>query len=152
MASQKKALEERRSELESQRQEIEKKRWAVEKELSEIGKKIENSDYDFEIISAQKNKAQSRIAEIDGSLRAIYSGVISKEEEKRRGEEAGQKLRREELAKAGAERKEQIQGEQWLGLPPNPPKKQNLYEKEYEQREQFLKNIAAEGDPRQRRE
>jgi len=137
--SEKKALEERRSELEEQREEIEKKRWVVEKELAIITDTIRNIDLSSQNILTEKNVLQSKIKEIDASLRAIYSGVIAKEEEKRSGQEAGQKLRREELSKAGAERKEQIQREQWLGIPP--PVKKRPFASEEEQRKQFLENI-----------
>ena len=42
--SEKKSLEQRRTEIENERQEIEKKRWAIEKELSKINTEIKEAD------------------------------------------------------------------------------------------------------------
>src|SRR3989344_1773522 len=115
--SEKKSLEERRSEIENQRQEVEKKRWQIEKDLAELTAMVKNIDQSFEAVSTEKNGLHEKIKVIDGSLRAIYSTVMSAEEEKRRGQQSAQKISAEETAKAHAKMNESVQREQWSGIP-----------------------------------
>ena len=115
--SEKKSLEERRSEIENQRQEVEKKRWQIEKDLAELTAMVKNIDQSFEAVSTEKNGLHEKIKGIDGSLRAIYSTVMSAEEEKRRGQQSAQKISAEETAKAHAKMNESVQREQWSGIP-----------------------------------
>lgn len=136
--AEKKTLEESRSEMEQNRQEAEKKRWSVEKELAENGEQIKNADYDLEILSALKNKLIGRIKEIEGFLREIFSAIIAREEIKRAGQAEEQKIEKEELAEFQAQKKEDVQREQWAGVPA--PVRRGFL-KEEEQRKQFLKNI-----------
>lgn len=153
ISSEKKALESRRSDLEKQRQEIEKKRWAIEKDLATITDQIKAADQLSETIFNEKNVLQGKIKDIDNSLRGTYSGVISREEEKRRGLREEQKMRSAELSKEHAKMNERVQREQWAGLPaqagiPAPIKKgviseklKKSFEAEEEQRKKFMQNI-----------
>ena len=78
---------------------------------------VKNIDQSFEAVSTEKNGLHEKIKGIDGSLRAIYSTVMSAEEEKRRGQQSAQKISAEETAKAHAKMNESVQREQWSGIP-----------------------------------
>ncbi len=111
--SEKKSLEERRGELETKRQEIEKKRWAVEKEIKKLEDGVEKIDADYETITKEKNSLKEKIKVIDMSLRDIYSKIIKRVEDKKRG---ALEQQQDEAAKAeqlSSEKKEKIQREQW---------------------------------------
>lgn len=153
--TEKKSLEERRDELDSQRQEIEKKRWAVEKELAKLEEKLKLVDDDYKRIIAEKNNLKEKIAGTDKLLRGIYSEIIRRVEEKKRGEEAQQKIEEVKKAEIELEKKESVQREQWTGVP-QPPKKQDFLraippstkekliqgiQSEEEHRKQFLQNV-----------
>ena len=114
--SQKKSLEQRRWELDKDVQEIEKKRWAIEKQIQEIDNKAKEIDKQSEQLAQEKNSLNKKVIGMDKSLRDIYSGVMAREEEKRRGQAEEQVAQRETLSKVRAEEKEKIQREQWRGL------------------------------------
>ncbi len=124
--AEKQGLEERRNELESERQEIEKKRWAVEKELKRLEEKIQFLDVDFKKITAEKNTLKEKIKGTDQLLRAIYTEIIRRVEEKKRGEQDQQKIAELRAAEANLKRKETIQREQRSGMPQVPKKDQAL--------------------------
>ena len=151
--SEKKSLEERRGELENQRQEVEKKRWQAEKDLAEFTNKIKGIDKSLEATSEEKNNIHKKIKETDDSLRAIYSTIMAKEEERRRGGAEQQKIRAAEISKAKSQMNEKVQREQWTGptaqagIPA--PVKNNIikeklaesFEAEEEQRKKFMQNV-----------
>jgi hypothetical protein len=111
--AEKKGLEERRWEIEKEIQEIEKKRWQVEKELENIENKITENEKNSQALIIEKNDLNQKILGVDKSLREIYSGVMAKVEEKRRGKLAEQMVARESLAKAKATEKEGVRRQQW---------------------------------------
>jgi len=119
IASEKKSLEERRWEIEKEIQEIEKKRWAVEKELETVENKIGEIDKSSELLIAEKNDLNQKILGVDKSLREIYSGIIARVQEQKKGKLEEQKIAAEAIAKVRAEEKEKIQRQQWA-----PPVKQ----------------------------
>lgn len=147
--SEKKGLEERRSELENQRQAVEKKRWQIEKDLAELANRVKNIDQSFETATTEKNDLQKKIKEVDASLRAIYSTVMSAEEEKRRGQQSAQKISAEETAKTHAEMNEKIQREQWSGIPV--PVKSKAFLKEAPDALKARLEKSAEGEEEQRK-
>lgn len=156
--SEKKSLEERRGELETKRQEIEKKRWVVEKEIKEKEEKLVKINADYQKITEEKNKLKEKIKAIDGSLREVYSGIIRRVEDKKRGLLEEQQKKAANIEKLAGERKEKIQREQWThstGSGQVPKEKEFLKgasermkerlaksaETEEEQRKKFLEDI-----------
>lgn len=148
----KKSLEKRRWEIEDQRKEMEKKRWEIETQLQNIDKRISQTDKLSQQLVSDRNNLNQKILGIDKSLRDIYSGVIARVEEKRRGQAEEQRAKREALAKTRSEAKEKIQRQQWTGadrqVPNNIPvptkaaqKKKFEFEAEEEQRKQFMKDV-----------
>lgn len=153
--AEKKGFEERRSDIEDQRQKIEKKRWAVEKELVRVADKLKEIDQNSQIIFTEKNSLNDKIKKNDDVLRVIYFNIMAKEEEKRRGNDAQQKMYAAEKAKTHLEMNERVQREQWLGIPPPVKGKAFLNEapsafkkkleqsapSEAEQRKQFMQDV-----------
>lgn len=109
----KKALEKRKWELDSKIQEIEKRRWKMEKQMQEIDGKIKEVGVNAQQFEQEKNKLREKIAGIDKTLREIYTIVISRTEQKRKGQEAQQKITEEKTAGIRAKEKEEIQHQQW---------------------------------------
>ena len=114
--SQKKSLEERRWDIDKEIQKTEKERWVLENQIQDADKKATEIDKLTEQLVVEKNRLQEKILGMDKSLRDIYSQVIAKVEEKRRGESENQKIQRGEMAKIRIEEKEKIQREQWRGI------------------------------------
>ncbi len=155
LASERKSLEQRRWALEKEIQEIEKKRWEIEKQLENIENKIKEIDKSSEQLVAEKNDLNQKILGIDKSLRDIYSAVIAKVEERRRGEAEEQKAAREATAKIKAQTQEKIQRQQWTRTAEQPkeneflkeipaPVKEKLAraaEIEEEQRKKFIQDV-----------
>lgn len=163
--AQKKGLEQTRSDLDKKLQEIEKKRWEVEKQVQNIDSKMTEIDKSSEQLSIEKNDLRNKVLGADKSLREIYSAVMFREEEKRRGQTEAEMARKEALARAKAVENERIQRQQRPGAPkiespqivvPIPPRKKVVkifdIEAEKKQREQFIQDIAASSEPRQGRE
>jgi len=121
--SERKGLEKARWDMDKRIQDVEKKRWEVEKQIQEIDEKVSQIDNSSEQLVIEKNGLRDKILGIDKSLRDIYSAVIAREEEKRRGEAQYQVTRKEELSKVRTEQKEKIQREQWSGTSTSAPKK-----------------------------
>jgi len=111
--SEKKSLEERRGELETKRQEVEKKRWIVEKEIEKIKGEVEKIDTDYLQITKEKNSLREQIKAIDMSLREVYSKIIKRVEDKKRGLLEEQQVQAEKREQIFSEKKEKIQREQW---------------------------------------
>jgi hypothetical protein len=152
--SEKKSLEQRRGELDGEIQNIEKKRWEAEKQVQETDNKVKETDRSLEQLVAEKNSLRDRILGMDKSLREIYSAVIAREEEKRRGQAQYQVAQREALSKAKAEKNEEVRREQrgglvvpkktgFLKMAPAPLKTKlaKSFEAEQEQRKKFLQNV-----------
>ena len=153
VASEKKSLEQRRWDLDKEIQDIEKKRWEIEKQIQDINAKIKEIDQMSLKLVEEKNNLRNKILGIDKSLREIYSVVIARVEEKRRGEASEQKAKREALEKMREAQNERVQRAQWSGKPQpekgflnNAPDglKQKLEknaQNEEEQRKKFLQDI-----------
>lgn len=157
IATEKKSLEQRRWEIDKDIQDIEKKRWEAEKQIQDIENKTKEIDKSFLQLTAERGELKEKILGIDKSLREIYSGVMARVEEKRRGEAEDQKKTREGAAKIRAGEKETIQRQQWThsaGLQSERGKEflknapASLQEKlaktagaEEEQRKKFMQNV-----------
>lgn len=151
--SEKKSLEERRGELESQRQKTEKNRWVIEKEVKDLDDKIKAIDDKYKEVIEEKNKLREKIAGADKSLREIYSKIIKRVEEKRKGLSEQQKAEAEKREKLASERKEQIQREQWTRpaiTKQIPTGKDFLKEMTEKARENLAKSATAEEEQRRK--
>ena len=111
--SEKRSLEEKRGELEIERQEIEKKRWIVEKELKRIEETIIRIDIDYEKIVEEKNNLKEEIRIINSALREIYSRIIKRVEDKKKGLLEQQQTEAARIEQLSSERKEDVQRKQW---------------------------------------
>lgn len=139
--SEKKSLEKRKWELDDLIQETEKKRWEAEKQLEKIENKIKELDKNSEILVAEKNSLQNKILGIDKSLRDIYSGVIARVEEKRRGQAEEQKLAGQAAAGARSEQREKVQRQQWT---------HSAKDISESAKEKFAKSVEAEEEARKK--
>ena len=152
--AEKKGLEQSRWDLDKKIQEVEKKRWEAEKEIESTDTKISLVDKSSEQLVTEKNSLENKILGVDKSLREIYSVVMAREEEKRRGLDKEQIAKREALAKIRSEENEKVQRQQWSGTPqaenraflkniPVPVKKKlaKTFEAEDEQRKKFLREV-----------
>ncbi|MCX6721831.1 MAG: hypothetical protein NTY04_01385 [Candidatus Staskawiczbacteria bacterium] len=115
IASQRKSLQESRWDLDKKIQEVEKKRWEAEKQIEDIDKKVSQIDISSEQLVAEKNGLKDKALGIDKSLREIYSVIMAREEDKRRGQAQEQVARRESMAKIRAQENEKVQRQQWSG-------------------------------------
>ena len=154
IADQRKSLEQRRWDIEKQVKEVEKQRWALEKQVQEIEKKIKETDQFSQQLVEEKNSLQNKITGTDKSLRDIFSGVIARVEQQKKGGSAEQQIKNQAIREQRIKEKQAVQREQWLGMPIPKRKEflrqapQNFQEKlaesakkEEEQRKQFLQNI-----------
>jgi hypothetical protein len=154
--SERKGLEQRRWDIESEIQKIEKGRWAIEKQIETIENKIKEIDKTSVTLVTERNVLQQKILGIDKSLRDIYSGVITREEERRKGQLEEQKISKESLAVTRLEEKEKTQREQrteststmprgmeFIKNIPAPIKEKlaKTAETEEEQRKKFMQNV-----------
>jgi len=141
--SEKKSLEQRRAEMDGEIQEIEKRRWAVEKQIEDSENKIKEADKSSERLAVEKNGLRDKILGIDKSLRNIYSEIISRVEQQRRGETETQKVQKEAVAVIREKEKEDVRRRQWnpstIPVPQKGMKKS--FKNEEEQRKQFLRNV-----------
>jgi hypothetical protein len=151
-----KALEQSRWDADKKIQDTEKKRWAVEKQIEDLNAEISTVDKSSEQLVLEKNGLHQKILGIDKSLRDVYSDIIAREEEKRRGLAAEQVAQREAAAKARADKNEQIQRQEWTGIAakrqpldqkfktaPKPIREKIIKqaEAEEEQRKKFLQEV-----------
>jgi len=165
IASQRKSLEQARWDLDKKIQDVEKKRWEAEKQIQDTDNKVGQIDKSSEQLVTEKNGLRDKILGADKSLREIYSAVMAREEEKRRGEAQEQIARREALSNVRAGEKEKIQREQWGGLVvpkkkeflktvPTPLKERlaKSAEIEEEQRKKFIQDVeqGAQSSPQQK--
>ena len=154
IASQRKGLEQSRWDLDKKIQDIEKKRWEAEKETEDTDSKVSQIDKSSQQLVTDKNGLQNKILGIDRSLREIYSVVIAREEENRKGLAKEEVARKKVLSEARAAESEKVQREQWTGKrnienkpflanAPIPLKKKmaKSFEAEEEQRKKFLQDI-----------
>lgn len=141
--AQKKGLEQSRWDLDKKIQEVEKKRWEAEKQIEDTDAKVSQTDKSSEQLVTEKNGLRDKVLGADKSLRDIYSAVMAREEEKRRGQAQEQVVKKETLAKVRAEQKEKVQREQWTGKIPVPVKKitSQSFDKENEQRKKFMQDV-----------
>ncbi|MBI3631491.1 MAG: hypothetical protein HY219_01320 [Candidatus Staskawiczbacteria bacterium] len=148
--SEKKSLEERRSELEIKVQEIEKKRWAVEKEIKNLADKIEAIDLDYQKITEEKNNLKTKIKAIDLSLRDIYSKIIKRVEDKKRGMLQQQQTEAARVEQLSSEKKEKIQREQWVKPAQVPREKEFLKDASERVKERIAKSVESEEEQRKK--
>ena len=158
IASQRKSLEDSRTDLDKKIQDVEKKRWAVEKEIENIDTRTSQIDKSSDNLVIEKNGLRDKILGVDKSLREIYTVVMAREEEKRKGLAAEQIAKREALAKVRAAEKETVQRQQWspmtiskrkedekeyLSSIPKPARNKLMQssEKEEEERKKFLSDV-----------
>ncbi len=155
--AERKGLEERRGEMEKGIQEVEKKRWEVEKQIENVDKETSNIDKSSDQLALEKNGLRDKILGVDKSLREIYSAVVAREEEKRRGQTKEQIAVKEAASKLRAEENEKVQREQWSGVAAKTRTKEESYlskapmavrkkiikagETEDEQRTKFLHDV-----------
>lgn len=166
--AEKKGLEQRRSEIDGEIQNIEKKRWGVEKQIQDLEAKVKTVDLSSDQLVLEKNSLRNKILGIDKSLREIYTGVIAREEDKKRGLLEAQRKQREALAKGKEEEKERVQRQQWTGKAGTPQKgflgnapdvlkekMEKAAQAEEEQRKKFMQDVNFEtnkgqGQPQQK--
>jgi len=163
IASQRKSLEQSKADLDKKIQDVEKKRWEAEKQIQDTDSKVSQVDISSESLVTEKNGLRDKILGADKSLREIYSVVMTREEEKRRGQAEEQVAKREALSKVRLEQKESVQRQQWspsassgqavasttapkkpLQIPVPVPVKTKLarsFEAEEEQRRKFLQDV-----------
>ncbi|MEI7424898.1 MAG: hypothetical protein WCK10_02145 [Candidatus Staskawiczbacteria bacterium] len=152
--TEKKSLEQSRWDLDKKIQDVEKKRWEVEKQIGDIDGQVGQIDKSSEVLVIEKNNLRDKVLGVDKSLRDLYSIVMAREEEKRRGQAQDQIVRREALSKARAIENENVQRQQWTNKTkiedkplfsnvPIPVKKklEESYAEEERQREKFIKDI-----------
>ncbi|MFA6190455.1 MAG: hypothetical protein WC711_03075 [Candidatus Staskawiczbacteria bacterium] len=164
--AERKGLEQSRWDLEEKIKDVEKRRWAAETDIKNTNSKVAEIDKSSDQLVIEKNGLRDKILGTDKSLRDIYSAVMAREEEQRRGLAAEQIAKREALAKIRSVEKEQVQRQQWghstvtsggrAGIPiPVPQRKKVIksFEAEEEARKQFLKDVeqgAQSGSPQQK--
>lgn len=156
IAAQRKSLQQSRGDIDKKIQDVEKKRWEAEKQIEDTDNKVSQIDKSSEQLVIEKNGLRDKILGVDKLLREIYSAVMAREEEKRRGEAQEQIARREAISKARAIENEKVQRQQWSGKQkiedkaflnnvPIPVKKKLVkmfdIEAEKEQREKFMKDV-----------
>ncbi|MGA2417730.1 MAG: hypothetical protein ABSF55_00590 [Candidatus Staskawiczbacteria bacterium] len=164
--SERKGLESRRWDLDKEIQDVEKKRWEAEKQIQDFDAKVSQIDRNSDMLVTEKNGLRDKILGADKSLREIYSAVMAREEEKRRGQSQEQIAKREALAKIRAEENEKVQRQQWshptapaqksVAQIPVPAKKimTKSFTAEDEQRKKFLQDVEqasqTKGQPQQK--
>ena len=77
--------------------------------------KISQTDKSSELLVADKNTLRDKILGIDKSLREIYSAVMAREEDRKRGLLEEQKSQRQAAEKRRADENEKVQRQQWTG-------------------------------------
>ena len=160
LEAEKKGLEESRWDLDKKIQDVEKKRWEAEKEIETFDAKVGEINKSSEQLVVEKNGLRDKVLGVDKSIREIYTVVMAREEEKRRGQADYQLAQREALAKVRAEKKEVIQRQQWSGktkiedrpflnnVPiPIKNKMAKSFEDENKQREKFLQDVEQSDKP-----
>ncbi len=118
-----KGLEQSRWDLDEKIKEVEKRRWVAEKDIQETTAKVTEIDKSSENMVLEKNGLREKVLGADKSLREIYSVIMAREEEKRKGLAAEQVAKREALAKVRAAENEKMQRQQWKNTPIAVPRK-----------------------------
>ncbi len=153
--TERKSLEQSRWDLEEKIKDVEKRRWAVETEIKNNDDKVAVIDKSSEQFVIDKNRLRDKILGADKSLRDIYSVIMAREEEKRKGLAAEQIAKREALEKIRANENEKAQRQQWhgsatttpkipLAIPVPVPTRKKIaksFENEEEARKKFLKDV-----------
>jgi len=155
--AEKKGLEQSRWDMDKKIQDIEKKRWEVEKQIQDIDAGVAKIDKSSDELVTEKNELRNKILGVDKSLRDIYSVVMTREEEKRRGQAAEQIAKKESAETIRAAENEKTQRQQWAGVSATAKPKNGEFlnkapegfkeklmkssEAEEEQRKKFLRDI-----------
>lgn len=148
------SLERGRQDLEGQREKIEKKRWSMEQEMKKINDRVAILDRDYKNLTEEKNQLGKKISDIDASLRKIYSTIVERETNKRKGLIEEQRLAQIKRAQALSQQKEMIQRKEYStplgakereymkGIPLNAQEKLlQTTQTEEEQRRKFLQDV-----------
>lgn len=159
LPSDRQKLEKKRWSVEEKRQEAEKKNWAVEKELETTENQLKAVEGECQKIVEEKNELKNKIAEIDASLRSVYTGVMGREQERISSEKERRDVESLKRAAIETRQKESIIEQQWAGREetsslsflnkmPEGERKERLKERiqgtaneEGEQRRKFLENV-----------
>ena len=136
--------------MEEKRQEIEKKRWAVEKGIKGLEVKLEKIDVDYQKITEEKNSLKEKITAIDRSLREIYSKIIKRVEDKKRGMLEQQQVETARTEQLSSEKKEKVQREQWIKPVQIPKEKEFLKGASDKMKERLSKSEALEEEQRRK--
>jgi hypothetical protein len=152
--TQKKGLEQARWDMDKKIQDVEKKRWEAEKQVQDTDVKVSQTDKTSEQLVIEKNGLRDIVLGADKSLREIYSAVMAREEEKRRGQAQEQVAKKEAASETRAQENEKIQRQQWspgaakkdMGYMDKIPvdmrdKMEKSAQAEQEQRKKFIQNI-----------
>jgi hypothetical protein len=155
--AERKGLEQSRWDLDKKIQDVEKKRWELEKQIQDIDTNVTQIDKSSEELVTEKNELRNKTLGMDKSIREIYSVVMAREEEKRRGEAAEQVAKRLAAEKIRAGENEKVQRQQWTGsVAPKKPNEEGYLSKvpkdfkeklmkaseaEEEQRKKFLQDV-----------
>ncbi|MBU2539732.1 hypothetical protein KJ786_01015 [Patescibacteria group bacterium] len=151
-------LEKKRQSLEEQRTELEKRKWVIEKEMEAILNKTKDIGDQEQGVLINQRALKDKIEENNNSLRAIYTKIMQREENKKSEKETQKNLETAGRAKEESLLKEKIQRQEWvqkekpddrgfLGNIPETAKEklveklQQSADKEKKEREEFLKNI-----------
>ncbi len=156
IAPEKRGFEQTRADMEKKIEEVEKRRWAAEKQIEETDKTVGQIDDLSEKNVADKNDLRNQILGVDKSLREIYSVVMAREEEKRKGLAQDQITKRKTAEESRAKENERVQRKQWSGGGnkdhgdrvfladvPTPARKRIIEEgrAEEEQRKKFMQDV-----------
>src|SRR3989344_612512 len=131
-------------------QKIEKKRWAVEKGIKGLEVKLEKIDVDYQKITEEKNSLKEKITAIDRSLREIYSKIIKRVEDKKRGMLEQQQVETARTEQLSSEKKEKVQREQWIKPVQIPKEKEFLKGASDKMKERLSKSEALEEEQRRK--
>jgi len=148
LPDERKSLEQSRWDLDKKIQEVEKKRWEVEKQIESIDGSISQIDKQSSQLVDEKNVLGDKVLGVDKLLRDIYSAVMSREEERRKGQAQDQITNRTAVSKDRAEQKEKIQREQYSGL--SVPKKGGIQQASGSLQERMAKSFAEENEQRKK--
>jgi len=152
IALEKKTLEQSRWDLDKKIQEVEKKRWEVEKQIQALDTKLAQIDKTSEQFVIEKNGLQDKILGIDKSLRELYSAIMVREEEKRKGLAKEQLAKKEVAAKERFKENEETQRQQWAKISIKQHTKDQQFSKKISgpTRENLIRTTQIEEDQRKK--
>jgi len=124
----------------------------VEKQMEDVDKKVAQIDKSSEQNVTEKNGLRNKILGIDKSLREIYSVIIARVEERRRGQAQDQVARKEAISKSRLDENEKVRRQQWAPVAAKEKEKSKnegyLSKAPKPVRERLTKTVAAEEEQR----